>query len=54
MSFTLRLPASLDRELTRQANERRIPKAVLVEKVLREWLQRELIWQQSKSLPKAR
>jgi predicted transcriptional regulator len=38
MAFTARLPAGLDRELTEAAKARAIPKQVLLEQILREWL----------------
>jgi len=39
VAFTLRLPSSLDRALSQAADAERLPKAVLIEKILREWLQ---------------
>jgi predicted DNA-binding protein len=42
--FTCRLPAGLDQRLNEAAKKHSIPKAVLVEKIIREWLEREKLW----------
>jgi predicted transcriptional regulator len=39
MPFTLRLPAQLDRALSQAADAERVPKAVLIERIIREWLE---------------
>lgn len=46
MAFTARLPAGLDRKLTEAAERHALAKSVLVEKIIREWLQREEIWKE--------
>jgi predicted transcriptional regulator len=39
VAFTARLPAGLDRALTQAAEAERLPKSVLIEKILREWVE---------------
>ena len=46
MAFTCRLPAGLDRKITEAAERHGLPKQVLIEKILREWLQREELWKE--------
>ena len=41
MAFTARLPTELDRQLTEAAERLAVPKAVLIAKILHEWLQKE-------------